>query len=512
MAQQTQMRQTQVVVIGAGPGGYAAAFRAADHGMQVTLVNEDPRPGGVCLQRGCIPSKALLHVARLIRESREATECGVRFADPAVDIAALRAWKEGIIEKLSGGIVELARRRNVEIINARATFADSQTLHLTPSPFQGEGRSEGGTPSRSEGEERGEGTIPSPSQGERRGEGNHIRLRFDHAILAVGSVPAMPPVFAIDDPHIIDSTGALALTDVPKRLLVVGGGYIGLEMGTVYAALGSRVTVVEMTPTLLPGADRDLVRPLEARLKTQFEAILLNTKVAAVRAADEGIAASFEGSDGQRREEVFDRVLVAVGRRPNSRGIGLEKTQVVVNDRGFVEVDASMRTADPHILAIGDVAGEPMLAHKAAAEAKVAVDVLAGEPAAFDNVAIPAVVFTDPEIAWCGLTETQAKALGRPVEVAKFPWGASGRALTLGRPEGMTKVLIDPETERIVGVGIVGVGAGDLIAEGVLAVEMAAVAHDVGGIIHAHPTLAETFGEAVEVALGAAVHILPRKR
>ncbi len=484
MAEPTANAEAQLVVIGAGPGGYAAAFRAADRGFKVTLVNEDVRPGGVCLNRGCIPSKALLHVARLIRESAEAVEWGVRFAEPAVDIAALRAWKDGIIQKLAGGIVELARRRGVELVNARATFIDSQTLQLVPPP--------GG----------GEGAAPATPR----------TLRFEHAILAVGSLPAMPPVFDIGDPRIIDSTGALALADVPKRLLIVGGGYIGLEMGTVYAALGSKAVVVEMTPTLLPGADRDLVRPLEARLKKQFEAIHLNTKVAAVRAAAEGIVATLEAANMPPKEEVFDRVLVSVGRRPNSRDLGLENTRVVVNERGFVEVDAAMRTADPRILAIGDVAGEPMLAHKATAEAKVAVDGLCGEAAAFDNVAIPGVVFTDPEIAWCGLTETQAKAEGREIEVAKFPWAASGRALTLGRTEGTTKLIFDRDTKRILGVGFVGVGAGELISEGVLAVEMAAVAHDVAGIIHPHPTLSESVGEATEAFLGEAIHILAPKR
>lgn len=484
MAESAKTQEAQLVVIGAGPGGYAAAFRAADRGMKVTMITDDCRPGGVCLLRGCIPSKALLHVARLIRESREAAEWGVRFAEPAVDLAVLRGWKDGVIDKLTRGILELARRRNVTILNARAAFADSQTLRL------------------------------AATTGEPAGDGPDT-LRFEHVILATGSLPAMPPVFDIGDPRIIDSTGALALPDVPERLLVVGGGYIGLEMGTVYAALGSRVVVVEMTPTLLPGADRDLVRPLEARLKTQFEAIHLNTKVGAVRAVAEGIVATLEGSsDGTAatREETFDRVLVAVGRRPNSRGLGLEKTQVVVTERGFVETDATMRTADPHILAIGDVAGEPMLAHKATAEAKVAVDTLGGEPAAFDNVAIPAVVFTDPEIAWCGLTETQAKAQGLAVDVARFPWAASGRALTLGRTEGTTKLIFDRESQRVLGVGFVGVGAGELISEGVLAVEMAAVAHDVAGIIHPHPTLSEGVGEAAEAFLGEAIHILAPKR
>lgn len=467
------MRQADLVVIGAGPGGYAAAFYAADLGMSVTLVNEDKSPGGVCLNRGCIPSKALLHVAKLVNETKESAEWGVSFASPTIDLDKLRSWKEGVIGKLSGGILELAKRRNVTFVNARATFIDSQTLKLDGP--------DGGT------------------------------LKYSNAILAAGSVPAMPPIFNVNDPRIMDSTGALALQDIPARLLVVGGGYIGLEMGSVYAALGSRVTVVEMTDGLLPGADRDLVRPLQARIKNQFAAIYLNTKVTAVRPTPEGIVASFEG-EAKDREQTFDRVLVAVGRRPNSRNLGLENTQAVVNERGFVEADSSMRTADPHILAIGDIIGEPMLAHKASHEARVAVDVLAGKNAAFEKAAIPAVVFTDPELAWCGLTETQAKAKGITIKVAKFPWGASGRALTLGRVEGTTKLIFDPETERVLGVGIVGAGAGELIAEGVLAVEMAAVAHDVADTIHPHPTLSETVGESAEAFFGHATHLYQPKR
>ncbi|MBN1488928.1 MAG: dihydrolipoyl dehydrogenase [Phycisphaerae bacterium] len=473
MAEQASTREAQVVVIGAGPGGYAAAFCAADLGLRVTLVNETHELGGVCLQRGCIPSKALLHVAKLLNESREAAAWGLRFAEPEIDIEALRGWKQGVVDQLSEGVAGLAKRRGVEVIQARASFVDSQTLKL---------------------------------EGPQGGS-----LRFEHAILAVGSVPAMPKLFQIDDPRIMDSTGALALADVPKRLLVVGGGYIGLEMGSVYAALGSRVVVVEMLDGLLPGADRDLVRPLEARLRKQFEAIHLHTKVTGVRAEAGSIVATLEG-EGIEPEQTFDRVLVAVGRRPNSAGIGIENTQVVVDERGFVEVDEQMRTADPHILAIGDIAGEPMLAHKASHEARVAAEFLAGQPACFDKVAIPAVVFTDPELAWCGLTETAAKAAGREVKVARFPWAASGRALTLGRTEGVTKLIFDPETERILGVGIVGVGAGELIAEGTLAVEMGAVAHDVAETIHAHPTLSETVGEGAEAFLGSATHIYTRRR
>jgi dihydrolipoamide dehydrogenase len=342
-------------------------------------------------------------------------------------------------------------------------------------------------------------------------DGSSEKLAFGKAIIATGSAPVMPPIFAIGDPRVMDSTGALDLPDVPPRLLVVGGGYIGLEMGSVYAALGSKVTVVEMTPGLLPGADRDLVRPLKARLDKTFEAIHLNTKVAKLSAAKAGITAELEG-EGVEPKQTFDRVLVAVGRRPNSRDLGLEKTKVELDPKGFIKVDPERRTGDPNIFAIGDVAGEPMLAHKATREAHVAIEVLAGEPAAFDNLAIPAVVFTDPEVAWCGLTETEAKNTNREVKVARFPWAASGRAQTISRTEGLTKLLFDPKTERVLGVGIVGAGAGELIAEGVLAVEMAAVARDVAETIHAHPTLSETLMEAAEAAFGQATHIYRSKR
>ncbi|MGB9625925.1 MAG: dihydrolipoyl dehydrogenase [Phycisphaerae bacterium] len=506
MAEQSRPRETQLAVIGAGPGGYAAAFRAADGGMKVTLVSEDADPGGVCLQRGCIPSKALLHVARLIYESREATGWGVRFGEAAVDLNALRAWKDGVVGKLAGGVMELARRRGVEFLHARAVFEDSQTLRLTSVRSK---RSGSGEPSYQQ--DRALESPPTAREAAPAGDGDLGVLRFERAILATGSLPVIPQVFDIGDRRIMDSTDALALPEVPARLLIVGGGYIGLEMATVYAALGSRVAIVEMTDGLLPGVDRDLVRPVEMMLKTRCEAIHLKTKVAAVKKGDAGIVATLQGEAGTR-EETFDRVLVAIGRRPNSRGIGLEKTQVAVNAQGFVEVDARMRTADPHILAIGDIAGQPLLAHKATHEAKVAVDGLLGEEAMFDNAAVPAVVFTDPEIAWCGLTETQAKAAGREVGIGRFSWAASGRALTLGRTDGLTKILFDPQTRRVLGVGLVGVGAGEMIAEGVLAVEMAAVAHDVGSIIHPHPTLSETYGEAAEAFLGKAIHILARRR
>ena len=468
--------QTQLVVIGAGPGGYAAAFHAAERGLSVTMVDADPNLGGVCLNRGCIPSKALLHVAKLIHETRESHAWGIRFDAPQIDVETLREWKRKVVAKLSGGIGELSRLRGVEVKTARATFIDSQHLRLVPT-----------------------------------GRGAEETLRFEHAILATGSSPAMPGIFNIGDPRVMDSTAALEVEDVPGSLLVVGGGYIGLEMGTVYAALGSKVTCVELTDGLLPGADRDLVRPLQRRLEESFDAIFLGTKVESLRVEEKGVLATLNGGSVPS-EVLFDRVLVSVGRRPNSRDLGLETTGVQVLPNGFVRVDRSQSTDDPHILAIGDVAGEPMLAHKAAREAKVAVEALSGEAAIFDNVAVPAVVFTDPEIAWCGLTETQAEAEGRDIEVARFPWAASGRALTLGRPEGLTKLIFDPESERVLGVGIVGSGAGELIAEGVLAVEMAAVARDLAESIHAHPTLSETVMEAAEVFLGASTHLYRPKR
>jgi dihydrolipoamide dehydrogenase len=465
----------EVVVIGGGPGGYPAAFDAADRGMDVTLVNDEAIPGGVCLHRGCIPSKALLHVAKLIHEADDAGQWGLTYAKPKLEIERLRAFKSSVVTKLTGGVAELCKLRGVKMIQARARFLDSTTLEL------------------------------------KKPDGSSQKLAFKTAIIATGSSPVMPPIFAIGDPRAMDSTGALDLPDVPPRLLVVGGGYIGLEMGSVYAALGSKVTVVEMTPGLLPGADRDLVRPLKTRLDKTFAGIYLNTKVAKLSASKEGITAQLEG-EGVDPSQTFDRVLVAVGRRPNSRDLGLDKTKVEIDQKGFIKVDPQRRTADPNILAIGDVAGEPMLAHKATREAHVAIEALAGEPAAFDNLAIPAVVFTDPEVAWCGLTETEAKNSNREVKVARFPWAASGRAQTISRTEGLTKILFDPKTERVLGVGIVGAGAGELIAEGVLAVEMAAVARDVAETIHAHPTLSETLMEAAEAAFGQATHIYRSKR
>jgi dihydrolipoamide dehydrogenase len=466
---------TELLVLGGGPGGYPAAFDAADHGLSVTLVDEGAKPGGVCLNRGCIPSKALLHVARLIHEARDAADWGLVFDRPRIDLDKLRAFKDRVIGKMAGGIQELCKLRGVKLVQSRGSFLDDRTLEL------------------------------------KTGDGQISRLTFDKCIIATGSNPALPPVFQIGDPRVMDSTGALELPDIPQSLLVVGGGYIGLEMGCVYAALGSKVTVVEFLDGLLMAADRDLVKPLQKRLEHQFHAIHLKTKVESLKATSSGIVATLSG-EGVEPQQTFDRVLIAIGRRPNNQGYGLEKTGVQLDDKGFIRVDAGRRTSVPHIYAIGDIAGEPMLAHKATREAKIAVEALLGKPAAFDNVAIPAVVFTDPELAWCGLQEHEARAQGRDVKVAKFPWGASGRATTLGRNEGLTKLVLDPQTERVLGVGIVGVNAGELIAEGVLAVETAAVARDLAESIHAHPTLSETLMEAAESAFGQATHAYRPKR
>ncbi len=471
---------TQLAVLGGGPGGYAAAFLAADEGMEVTLVEAESRLGGTCLLRGCIPSKALLHVAKVIDEVDELTEgWGVEFPAPTINIDKVRARKEKVISTLSGGLQQLAKRRKVTVIRARGTFENSTTLLL-------------------EGDD---ASIPDGG-----------KLTFDNAIVASGSTPAMPPAFNIGSPRVMDSTGALELADIPESLLVIGGGYIGLEMGTVYAHLGSKVSVVELTSGLLPGADRDLVKPLQKRLKKTFEdRIFLDTKVGSVADRGASIEVTFEGP-AKFGVEKYSRVLVSVGRRPNGEGLGLENTGAVVTDRGFIECDNQQRTADANIFAIGDVAGEPMLAHKATHEAKVAVEVILGQPAEFDKVAIPAVVFTDPEIAWAGLTEDQAKAEGRNYEAAIYPWAASGRAQALGRTEGLTKWLIDPETSRVIGCGMVGPGAGELIGEAVLAIEMGCEVRDITESVHAHPTLSETLMNAGEVFFGTATEIYKPKR
>ncbi len=469
-----------VVVLGGGPGGYAAAFLAADEGLEVVLVEAESRLGGTCLLRGCIPSKALLHVAKVLGEVHEMSESwGVEFGAPIIDVNKVRARKDKVIETLTGGLGQLAKRRNVKIIKARGKFENSTTLIL-------------------------EGDDPSIPDGK--------RITFDYCVVATGSVPSMPPSFNIGSSRVMDSTGALALTDIPAKLLVIGGGYIGLEMGTVYAALGSKVSVVEWTDGLLPGADRDLVKPLHNRLKKLFEErIYLNTKVGSVAEVENQVEVTFEGP-GKFGHERFDRVLVSVGRRPVSQGLGLENTTVQVNPRGFIVCDKQQRTSDPHIFAIGDVAGDPMLAHKASHEAKVAIEVILGKPAAFDKVAIPAVVFTDPEIAWAGLTDEQAKREGRKVDIEIYPWAASGRAQAIGRTDGFTKWLVDPETHRVLGCGIVGSGAGELIAEAVLAIEMGCEVRDLTESIHPHPTLSETLMNAGEVHFGTATEIYKPKR
>jgi len=465
-----------VAVIGAGPGGYAAAFLAADLGMTVTLIDPETNPGGVCLYRGCIPSKSLLHVAKLIDENRHAKNWGIDYADPKIDLSRLRSWKEGVVKKLTGGLGALTKQRKVEYIQGKAAFENSNTLRVS------------------------------------RTNGSEDSLTFDRIIVATGSRPAIIPSLKLDTPRMMDSTSALDLTEVPGTLLVIGGGYIGLELGTVYAALGSKVSVVEMLPGLLPGADRDLVLPLHKRIERIFDSILLNTTVAAVKEEPNGIRVTFDGPDVKEREKLFDKVLVSVGRKPNSEIPGLDNTQVKIGPRGFIQVNKQLQTDDAAIYAIGDVVGEPMLAHKAMHEGRIAAEAIAGHKVAFEPNAIPAVVFTDPEVAWCGLTETQAQKDNREIKVARFPWAASGRAMTIDRAEGMTKLLVDPQTEGVLGVGIVGAGAGELIAEGVLAMEMGALAKDIALTIHPHPTLSETVMNSAEVFFGTATDVYRPKR
>jgi dihydrolipoamide dehydrogenase len=464
-----------IAVVGAGPGGYAAAFLAADLGMKVTLIDPELNPGGVCLYRGCIPSKALLHVANLIGESQHARNWGIEFGNPKIDLARLRSWKEDVVKKLTGGLGVLSKQRKVQYVQGRAAFENSTTLRLTKT------------------------------------NGGDETLSFDRIILATGSRPAILPALKLDSPRLLDSTSALDLAEVPETMLVIGGGYIGLELGTVYAALGCKVSVVEMLPGLLPGVDRDLVLPLHKRIDKIFDSILLNTTVASMKDDGGGIRVTFDG-EVKEQEKVFQKVLVSVGRKPNSEIPGREKTRVQVSPRGFIQVNKQLQTDDPRIHAIGDVVGEPMLAHKASHEGRTAIEAIAGHKVAFEPNAIPAVVFTDPEIAWCGLTETDAQKQNREIKVAKFPWAASGRAMTLDRTEGMTKLILDPHSERILGVGIVGAGAGELISEGVLAIEMGALAKDLALTIHPHPTLSETLMESAEVFFGTSTDIYRPKR
>ena len=464
---------TQVVVIGSGPGGYAAAFRAADLGLQTTLVERYASLGGVCLNVGCIPSKALLHAAKVVAETEEMAEHGISFGEPQIDLPALGAWKDSVVERLTGGLAGLAKQRKVTVVQGTAEFASDHVLKVATAD--------------------GDTTIG-----------------FDNAIIAVGSSAVALP-FLPDDPRIIDSTGALALEDVPGRLLVIGGGIIGLEMATVYDALGSEVTVVEALDGLMTGADRDLVRPLQRRVEKRYAAIHLGTKVTAVEAGDAGLTVTFEGDDAPE-PQTYDRILLAVGRRPNGGLVGAGHAGVAVDERGFIGVDAQRRTNVPHIFAIGDVVGEPMLAHKATHEGKVAAEVIAGENVTFEPRGIPSVAYTDPEVAWIGLTETQAKAQGIPFEKGTFPWAASGRALGLGRDEGLTKLLIDPETRQVIGAGMVGPQAGDLVSEVALAMELGADAEDIGLTIHPHPTLSETVAFSAEAVEGTITDLYVPKR
>ena len=466
-------QETELLVIGSGPGGYAAAFRAADLGMDVTMVDAAQRPGGVCLFKGCIPSKTFLYLSELIYDAQRAESMGITFGKPQIDLKALREWKANVIDTMANGLVSLSNRRGVQLLQGRAQFESAHTARLHDC------------------------------------EVSHIK--FKHAIIATGSRPIpFPGTEFKPGGRIMSSTGALALADVPQNLLIIGGGYVGLELGTVYAALGSRVKLVELEDRLLPGVDTDLVEPLHRRLNTIFESIHLKTKVASMQETDAGVAVALEG-DVETPEQTFDRVLVAIGRKAASDDIGLENTQVELDNRGFIKVDEQLRTTDERIFAVGDVAGGLMLAHKATREGKVAAEVIAGQPSAFDVRAIPAVVYTDPQIAWCGLTEEQARAENIPVKVQRFPWKFSGRATTMGAPEGLTKIMVDPDSGRIVGVGICGRDTEGLISEGVLAIEMGALAEDMALSIHPHPTLSETEGEAAEMYLGSATHILSKK-
>lgn len=464
-------RTVSVVVVGGGPGGYAAAFAAADLGLDVTIVTEEARLGGVCLNRGCIPSKTLLHIAKTIRDARHAAQWGIVFSDPQIDLEKVREFKERVTSKMTEGLAFLARQRGVQVITGRGRFQDATRLIVE------------------------------------KADGARELLTFQHAIIATGSRPVVIPGLMIDSPRVMDSTAALELSEIPRRLLVVGGSYIGLELATVYSALGSEVTLVEMQDGLLPGFDRDLVRVLAGRIRKDLHRVILGAKVASVEEDGDLLRVRLEGEGAPREELVFDRALFAVGRRPNTDNLGLENTRVQLDEAGFIRVDSQRRTDEPTIFAIGDVVGQPMLAHKATHEGKVAAEVISGKTVQFQPRAIPAVVYTDPELAVCGLSEEQAKAEGRPVKVTRFPWGASGRAATMDRVDGLTKLVVDEETEHVVGVGIVGPGAGELIGEAILAIEMGTTAEDLKLTIHPHPTLSETIMEAAEAVYGQATHI-----
>jgi dihydrolipoamide dehydrogenase len=463
-------QDTELLVIGGGPGGYAAAFRAADLGLDVTLVDTAARPGGVCLYRGCIPSKTFLFLSELIFDAARARSMGVAFDPPRIDLAGLRRWKAEVIEKMAGGLINLAKRRGVQLVKGRAEFESSASVRIH--------------------------------------EAEISRIRFRHAVIATGSRPIpFPGTEFTAGRRIMSSTGALSLADVPASLLILGGGYVGLELGTVYAAFGSRVSLVEQQDRLLPGVDADLVEPLHRRLQGIFSDIWLNTRIKSLLEEETGVAVSLEGA-GAGSEQRFDRVLVAIGRRPATDGLGLENTQVRRDAKGFISVDHQQRTADERIFAVGDAVGGMMLAHKASYEGKVAAEVIAGKPSAFDVRAIPAVVYTDPQIAWCGITEEQALRENRPIRVQRFPWKFSGRAATMGAPEGLTKIIAEAESGRILGVGITGRDTEGLIAEGVLAIEMGALVEDMAASMHPHPTLSETEGEAAELFFGHATHLI----
>ncbi|MEL6710311.1 MAG: dihydrolipoyl dehydrogenase [Pseudomonadota bacterium] len=467
--------QTQVVVLGAGPGGYSAAFRAADLGQSVVLIERYPTLGGVCLNVGCIPSKALLHTAEVINEAAELEVMGVKYPAPEIDLDAMRVGKEKVVGKLTGGLAALAKQRKVQVLQGIGRFETDHVIQVTAE------------------------------------DGQQTRVQFEHCIIAAGSRPVQIPVFPNDDPRLIDSTGALELTDIPERMLIIGGGIIGLEMATVYATLGSQVDIVELQPGLMPGCDRDLVKPLQQRLQKQVQQIWLNTKVDGISAQDDGLHVTFAG-DKAPEPQVYDRVLVSVGRTPNGKQLNAEAAGVQVDERGYIAVDQRMRTNVPHIYAIGDIVGNPMLAHKAVHEGHVAAEVIAGLPSLFDPLTIPSVAYTDPEVAWMGLTETEAKEKGIAIEKGVFPWAASGRALGIHRSEGLTKLIFDPETKRILGAGIVGRNAGELIGETVLALEMGADAEDIALTIHPHPTLNESIGMAAEMAEGTITDLMPPRR
>lgn len=466
--------QTDIVVLGGGPGGYAAAFYAADKGRKVVLVDEWARLGGVCLNSGCIPSKALLHATHQISAARDSAKRGIVFEPPKIDASQLRVWKESLLTRLGQGIGALAQRRGVFVVHGRGSFVDSKTLR-----------------------------VACPDR--------ELKIHFEKAIIATGVQAVMPHAFDIHSPRVMTSKEALDIPDIPASLLVIGGGYIGMELGTVYAALGSKVTVVEALETIMAGADPDLVRPVVRHVEKLFAEIRVKTRVVSLKEEGEKIRVVTE-SDGATKEETFDRVLVSVGRAPNCKGLGLETTRVELDEKGFIRVDARQETSESGIFAIGDVTGGALLAHKAAKDARVAVDAIAGEVGPSHPVVIPAVVFTDPEVAWCGLTETEAKEKNIPVEVVRFPWGASGRAMTMDRTEGVTKLILEPKTERILGVGITGVSAGELIAEGVLAIQLGAKARDVANAMHPHPTLSETLMECAELFYGHATHAYVRKK